>query len=219
MAQQVVGNLSPKIDDSVSKAMRKGAANAPGISLNDAASIHRTLKETNEKIDIRNQVDKLRKTNTRFVIGLIILFNVSVILGLWNHNLRKERNELSRIEWLYRGLRSMINPKDTVSLYGMEQSILLGTKEQLESWQTTIVNHEANGIPFHHFQPHDDWQPEPPKPKDEKPNPKKGAEIDRFPLPHSRERRLTPGEVQAINDMRANPHIPEDAKPPLPEGY
>lgn len=219
MAQQVVGSLSPKIDDSVSKAMKKGAANAPGISLNDVASIHRTLKETNEKIDIRNQADKLRKTNTRFVIGLIILFNVSVFLGLWNHNLRQERNELSRIEWLYRGLRSMINPKDTASLYGMEQSILLGTKEQLESWQTTIVNHEATGIPFHHFQPHDDWQPEPPKPKTEKPNPKKEAEIDRFPLPHSQERRLTPGEVQAIKDMRANPHIPEDAKPPLPEGY
>lgn len=69
-----------------------------------------------EKIDIRNQADKLRKTNTRFVIGLIILFNVSVFLGLWNHNFRKERNELSRIEWLYRGLRSTINPKDTASL-------------------------------------------------------------------------------------------------------
>ena len=218
-ADKVITDLTPKIDNSADKAVRLGAVKTTGISFDDVASIHRTLKETNEKIDIRNQADKLRKTNTRFVIGLIILFNVSVFLGLWNHNLRQERNELSRIEWLYRGLRSMINPKDTASLYGMEQSILLGTKEQRESWQTTIVNHEATGIPFHHFQPHDDWQPEPPKPKTEKPNPKKEAEIDRFPLPHSRERRLTPGEVQAIKDMRANPHIPEDAKPPLPEGY
>ncbi len=30
---------------------------------------------------------------------------------------------------------------------------------------------------------------------------------------------LTPGEIEAIKALRANPHIPEDAKPPLPEGY
>lgn len=101
----------------------------------------------------------------------------------------------------------------------MEQSILLGTKEQRESWQTAIVNHEAIGIPFHNFQPHDDWKPEAPNSKTERPNPKKEAEIDRFPLPHQRKSRLTPGEIQAIKDMRANPHIPEDAKPELPEEY
>jgi hypothetical protein len=43
--------------------------------------------------------------------------------------------------------------------------------------------------------------------------------IDKFPLPHQRERRLTPGEIQAIKNMRADPNIPEDAKPELPEGY
>lgn len=50
-----------------------------------------------------------------------------------------------------------------------------------------------------------------PGPKDE--------EIERISLPHQRERRLTPGEIQAIKDMRASPNIPEDAKPELPEGY
>ena len=30
---------------------------------------------------------------------------------------------------------------------------------------------------------------------------------------------MTPGEIDAIKALRANPHIPEDAKPPLPEGY
>ena len=48
---------------------------------------------------------------------------------------------------------------------------------------------------------------------------KSKAETKPKPLPHEQRSRLTPGEVQAINDMRANPHIPEDAKPPLPEGY
>lgn len=43
--------------------------------------------------------------------------------------------------------------------------------------------------------------------------------IDKFPLPHQRKSRLTPGEVQAIKDMRGSLNIPEDAKPELPEGY
>ncbi len=47
----------------------------------------------------------------------------------------------------------------------------------------------------------------------------KDEEIERISLPHQRERRLTPGEIQAIKDMRASPNIPEDAKPELPEGY
>ena len=38
-------------------------------------------------------------------------------------------------------------------------------------------------------------------------------------LPHEKKSRLTPGEIEAIKAMRANPHIPEDAKPPLPEVY
>jgi len=45
------------------------------------------------------------------------------------------------------------------------------------------------------------------------------AETKPKPLPHEQRSRLTPGEVQAIKDMRANPHIPEDAKPELPESY
>ena len=36
-------------------------------------------------------------------------------------------------------------------------------------------------------------------------------------LPHEKKSKLTPGEIEAIKAMRANPHIPEDAKPPLPE--
>lgn len=112
----------------------------------------------------------------------------------------------------------MINPKDTASLYNMELSILLCTKEQQESWQTIIINHEVTGIPFR-IQPHDDWQQKPPKPQPEEPKPAEEIEIDKFPLPHQRERRLTPGEIQAIKNMRANSHITEDAKPELPKGY
>lgn len=218
-AREVVDNLTPKIDDSTAKALRHGVLNAPGISLDDAASIHQTLKETNKGFDTQKKYAGLLKANRNLAIVIIVLFNIACLLGWWTKELRKERNELMRVEWLYRGLRSMLNPKDTASINSMEQKILYGTDEQRESWQTTIMEHEAKGIPFCHFQPHDDWKPEPPKPQPEKPKSVKETEIDRWPLPHQRKSRLTPGEIQAIKDMRGSPNIPEDAKPELPEGY
>lgn len=218
-ADKVISDLTPKIDGSADKAIRLGAVKATGISFDDAASIHQTMKEMNKKIDVQKDYARHRKVNRNLFIAIMVLFNIACLLGWGANELWKERKELMRVEWLYRGLRSMINPKDTTSLYGMEQSILSGTMEQRESWQTTIVNHEDTGIPFHHFQPHDNWQPKPPKPQPEESKPAKETEIDKFPLPHQRERRLTPGEIQAIKDMRADPNIPEDAKPELPEGY
>lgn len=218
-AREVVDNLTPKIDDSTAKAMRHGVMNAPGISFNDAASIHQTLKETNQRFDIQKKYAGLLKVNRNLVIVIIALLNIASFLGWWAKELREERNELMRVEWLYRGLRSMLNPKDTASINSMEQKILYGTEEQRESWQTTIMEHEAKGIPFRHFQPHDDWKPEPPKTQPEETKSAKETEIDRWPLPHQRKSRLTPGEIQAIKNMRASPNIPEDAKPELPEGY
>ena len=218
-ADKVISELTPKIDGSADKAVRLGAVKTTGISFDDAASIHQTMKEMNKKIDVQKDYARLRKVNRNLVIAIMVLFNIACLLGWGANKLWKERKELMRVEWLYRGLRSMINPKDTTSLYGMEQSILSGTKEQRESWQTTVVNHEATGIPFHHFQPHDDWQPKPPEPQPEESKSAKETDIDKFPLPHQRERRLTPGEIQAIKNMRADPNIPEDAKPELPEGY
>lgn len=218
-ADKVISELTPKIDGSADKAVRLGAVKTTGISFDDAASIHQSMKEMDKKIDVQKDYARLRKVNRNLFIAIMVLFNIACLLGWGANELWKERNELMRVEWLYRGLRSMINPKDTTSLYGMEQSILSGTKEQRESWQTTVVNHEATGIPFRNFQPHDNWQPKPPKPQPKEPKPAKETEIDRFPLPHQRERKLTPGEIQAIKDMRADPNIPEDAKPELPEGY
>lgn len=155
-ADKVISDLTPKIDNSADKAVRLGAVKTTGISFDDAASIHKTMKEMNKKIDVQKDYVRLRKVNRNLIIGIMVVFNIACLLGWGANELWKERKELMRVEWLYRGLRSMINPKDTTSLYGMEQSILLGTKEQRESWQTTIVNHEAVGIPFHKFQPHDD---------------------------------------------------------------
>ncbi len=101
----------------------------------------------------------------------------------------------------------------------MEKEILSGTDEQRDSIKTQTVKREEIGIPLHNFQPHDNWKPKPPKPQPDKAKPAKETEIDKVPLPHQRKTRLTPGEIQAIKDMRASPNIPEDAKPELPEGY
>ncbi len=219
VAQQVVGNLSPKIDDSVSKAMQKGASNAPGISLNDAASIHRTLKETNNRIDAGKSVDTVYKWNLRLSLGLFISVFVVFGFGCWIYDLSNERDELLKVEWLYRSVRSIINESDTEVIMKMEKEILSGTDEQRDSIKTQTVKREEIGIPFHNFQSHDAWQPKPPKPQPEKTKSAKETEIDKEPLPHQRKSRLTPGEIQAIKDMRASPNIPEDAKPELPEGY
>lgn len=116
-------------------------------------------------------------------------------------------------------LSALENHSYLVYITGIEKEILSGTDEQRDSIKTETVSREETGIPFHNFQPHDDWKPEAPNSMTERPNPKKEAEIDRFPLPYQRKSRLTPGEIQAIKDMRASPNIPEDAKPELSEGY
>lgn len=218
-AREVVDNLTPKIDDSTAKAMRHGVMNAPGISFNDAASIHQTLKETNNRFDTQKKYAGLLKVNRNLIIVIIVLFNIACFLGWWAKELRKERNELMRVEWLYRSVRSTINGTYTEYITRMEKEILYGTGEQRDSINALTVKREQTGIPFHNFQPHDDWKPEPPKPQPAEPKQAKETEIDRWPLPHQRKSRLTPGEIQAIKDMRASPNIPEDAKPELPEGY
>lgn len=218
-AREVVDNLTPKIDDSTAKAMRHGVMNAPGISFNDAASIHQTLKKTNNIFDTQKKYSGLLKVNRNLVIVIIVLFNIACFLGWWAKELRKERNELMRVEWLYRSVRSTINGTYTEYITRMEKEILYGTGEQRDSINALTVKREQTGIPFHNFQPHDDWKPEPPKPQPAEPKQAKETEIDRWPLPHQRKSRLTPGEIQAIKDMRASPNIPEDAKPELPEGY
>lgn len=215
-ARNVISELSPKIDNSVRDAILTGVVKAPGITLNDAASIHGTLREIKEESKIRNQNDKGRKTNFWLLIALMIFLNLSALFGWLYYEIRQERNELIRVEWLYRAVRSMM--KDTAPIETMEKEIISGTSEQRESWQTTIVEREKDKKPSPYFPPHDDWKPEPPEQEKEQPQPKE-TEIDRLPLPHQSKSRLTPGEIQAIKDMRANPHIPEDAKPELPEGY
>ena len=215
-SRNVINELSPKIDNSTRDALLTGVIKAPGITLDDAGSIHRTLRQINKELEIRNQNDKVRKTNRRLSIGLMIFINLTFLFGWATYELWQQRDELIRIEWLYRAVRTMADNPSAIE--ELEKGIISGSEEQRESWQTTILERETDKTPSPYFQPHDDWKPKPPKPKPEQEKPKE-VEIDRFPLPHQRKSRLTHGEIEAIKAMRANPHIDEDAKPPLPEGY
>lgn len=215
-SKNVINELSPKIDNSTRDALLTGVIKAPGITLDDAGSIHRTLRQINKELETRNKNDKVRKTNHRLCIWLMIFVILTFLFGWATYELWQQRDELIRVEWLYRAVRTMF--KDTAPIEKLEKEIISGTDEQRESWQTTIVERETDKAPSPFFQPHDDWKPKTPKPKPEQKKPKE-VEIDRFPLPHQRKSSLTPGEIEAIKAMRANPHIDEDAKPPLPEGY
>ncbi len=216
VSRNVINELSPKIDNSTRDALLTGVIKAPGITLDDAGSIHRTLRQINKELETRNQNDKVRKTNRRLSIVLMIFVNLTFFFGWATYELWQQRDELIGVEWLYRAVRTMF--KDTAPIEKIEKEIIAGTDEQRESWQTTIVANEKERSPSPYFQPHDDWKPKSPEPKPGQKKPK-DVEIDRFPLPHQRKSRLTPGEIQAIKDMRADPNIPDDAKPPLPEDY
>lgn len=79
--------------------------------------------------------------------------------------------------------------------------------------KTKIFNMERNAPLFLYFRPVDGWTPEPPEsPKVAAPEKSKPK-----PLPHEQRSRLTPGEIEAIKKVRANPHIPEDSKPEPPK--
>ena len=126
---------------------------------------------------------------------------------------------LKRVEWLYRWSR--IGKADTEEYQDFERRMLDGKKEERSGMKAKIFNMERNAPQFLYFRPVDDWTPEPPEPpKATEPEQSKSkAESKPKPLPHEQRSRLTPGEIQSIKDMRANPHIPEDAKPELPEDY
>lgn len=215
-SRNVINELSPKIDNSTRNALLTGVIKAPGITLDDAGSIHHTLRQINKELETRNQNDKVRKTNRRLSIGLMIFLNLTFFFGWATYELWQQRDELIRVEWLYRAVRTMADNPSAIE--ELEKGIISGSEEQRESCQTTIVANEKDKQPSPYFKPHDDWQPKPLKPKPEQKKPK-DIEIDRFPLPHQRKSRLTHGEIQAIKNMRASPNIPDDAKPPLPEGY
>lgn len=215
-AKKVIDTLTPKIENSTTHALATGAFKSPGISPNDASAINTRLGRIEEGLERHDRERTYRRWIKYLGISHAILSLFLFGAIWWISKLEDERDELIKIEWLYR-LKRVIS-SDAGFTNRIEKEILNGNDETREAWQSAIVERENTGIEFLYFQPHDDWQPKPTKPKeDEKTKTDTVPKVDL--LPHQHKSRMTPGEIQAIKDMRANPHIPKDAKPPLPEGY
>lgn len=243
--ERSTGQISDKIDDikgmlsNIPSSTESPKQHPPGISFEDAK---RAVEDATDKRfgdvqksmngnyallnGIKTNVDRINDTH-RFIfrvkIILCVNFVVAAISIYGNIAQLKKIEHLSRVEWLYRYKR--IDQLDTDSYQDFERRMLQGTKEEREGLKTKIFNLESKAPQFKYFKPSDDWQPKPPKEEESssEQKPEKTASeqkpAQQKPLPHEQKSRLTPGEIEAIKQMRANPHIPEDAKPDLPEGY
>lgn len=170
-------------------------------------SINTNLREINKGLASLNDCSRLRKWNRILMIAVIVLLVVSAGTIYWVVSLRRECNELVKVEWLYRYVRpSILNPK---TLADLEARMFDGTDEQRDSIKSDAFTKEADGMPYRSFTPHDDWKPEPPEPKKSKSEEEKedsGGWFDWIT-------RKTPQEEAALRDVRNNPNIPEGAKP------
>lgn len=201
------------------KAIRKAVKNEILNTDKKAVENNAILKRIENRQNSSDNETALRNKLNVFKIGFVINVAVFIAFGIMFLHQDNEIEHLKRVEWLYRWSR--IGRTDTEEYQDFERRMLDGKKEEREGMKTKIFNMEHSAPQFLYFRPVDDWKPEPPEPpkaaETEQSKPK--AETKPKPLPHEQRSRLTPGEVQAIKDMRANPHIPEDAKPELPDGY
>lgn len=172
-----------------------------------------------KKLNRADNETAMRRKLYLFIGGYAIYTVILIIACVALFRQSDQIEHLKRVEWLYRWSR--IGRNDTEEYQDFERRMLDGKKEEREGMKTKIFNMERNAPQFLYFRPVDDWTPEPPQPTaaEETEQYKAKAENKAKPLPHEQRSRLTPGELQAIKDMRASPNISEDAKPELPEGY
>lgn len=201
------------------KAIRKAVKDEIQNTDKKAVENDAILKRIENRQNNSDNETALRNKLNAFKIGFVINVVVFIAFGVMFLHQDNEIEHLKRVEWLYRWSR--IGRTDTEEYQDFERRMLDGKNEEREGMKAKIFNMERNAPQFLYFRPVDDWKPESPEPpKAEEPEQSKPkAEPLPKPLPHEQRSRLTPGEVQAIKDMRANPHISEDAKPPLPQGY
>ena len=204
-----------EFDKAIRKAVKDGILNTDKKAVENNAILKRIENRQNSS----DNETTLRNKLNAFKIGFVINAVVFIAFGIMFLHQDSEIEHLKRVEWLYRWSR--IGRTDTEEYQDFERRMLDGKKEEREGMKTKIFNMERNAPQFLYFCPVDDWKPEPQEPptavETEQSKPK--AESRPKPLPHEQRSRLTPGEIEAIKKVRANPHIPEDAKPELPEGY
>lgn len=204
-AKQMLKDMSDKFDNTVLKAQIQ--QKNPGITGDDMTSINTNLRRINEGLANLNDCARLRKWNKILMIAVTVLFVISAGTIYWVVSLRSERNELVKVEWLYRYVRPSIRNPNTIA--DIESRMFDGSDAQRDSIKSDAFTREVNGLPFRSFTLHDDWKPEPPeqeKAKTESEEEDSGGWFDWIT-------RKTPQEEAALRDVRNNPNIPEGAKP------
>ena len=220
LGNDYLGKITDKIDSGLSKSYSNGQSKTTSIGHDDASAINSRLGRIEDSITLRDKTahkNKVIRILSYCLVGMVALVS---ILGWYGSSVRSERNELLKIEWLYRLERTQCSNQKFINR--IEHEILHGNEKDFEEWKTIIVGKEAKGLEFVYFAPHDDWKPKQkaPAPEQKSSQQPQPTEHDTpTPLPPKQKSNLTPGEIKAIKALRADPNIPEDAKPPLPEGY
>lgn len=201
------------------KKIRKAVKDEIGNMENTVTGNNAILKRMESRRNSSGNETTLRNKLFTLKIVVAVLAVVFIAFGVAFFYQDNKIEHLKRVEWLYRWSR--IGKADTEEYQDFERRMLDGKKEEREGMKAKIFNMERNAPQFLYFRPVDVWTPEPPEPPkaEEAEQSKQKAESKQKPLPHEQRSRMTPGEIDAIKKMRANPHIPEDAKPELPEGY
>lgn len=201
------------------KKIQKAVKDEIGHTENTVDGNNAILKRMEARQNSSDNETTLRNKLLAFKIIVAVFIAVFFAFGIAFFYQDNKIEHLKRVEWLYRWSR--IGKADTEEYQDFERRMLDGKKEERNGMKAKIFNMERNAPQFLYFRPVDDWTPAPPEPpkaaEPEQSKPK--AESKPKPLPHEQRSRLTPGEIEAIKKVRANPHIPEDAKPELPEGY
>lgn len=165
VAHEVISTLSPKIENSAKDALNRGALKAPGISLDDASAINSRLGRIEKSLELRDRTEWHKKRFRKLMTLHAVIVGLLCAAIWWAFDLKEQRDELMKIEWLYR-LERVISPNADFT-NRIEKEILNGNDETREEWQSVIVEKEKAGTEFLYFQPHDDWRPEP---QDEQPH-------------------------------------------------
>ena len=220
LGNEYLGKITDKIDSGLSKSYSNGQSKATAIGHEDASAISSRLGRIEDSITLIDKTvhkNKIIRILSYCLVGMVALAS---ILGWYSSSVRSERNGLLKVEWLYRLERTQCSNQKFINR--IEQEILHGNEKDFKEWKTIIVGKEAKGLEFVYFAPHDDWKPKQKAPATEqtnRPKPQTPEQDKSTPHPHKQKSNLTSGEIEAIKALRADPNIPEDAKPPLPEGY
>ena len=197
LSNEYLGKITDKIDSGLSRSYTNGQSKATAIGHDDASAINSRLGRIEDSITLRDKTahkNKVIRILSYCLVGMVALVS---ILGWYGSSVRNERNELLKVEWLYRLERTQCSNQKFINR--IEQEILHGNEKDFEEWKTIIVGKEAKGLEFVYFAPHDDWEPQKNAPAPEQKssqNPQPTEREKSTPQQHnqkSRESRNPPG--------------------------